>query len=109
MEILHIVRGTVSFSPGVNMTRNIDIPADWTGGTSQLLSKVEVADSADVALFKVHSLSGPLPFSGGSRDEYLGAQRVAIEYTSTAGGDIDVDFALVFTDGSEPADGYAGN
>lgn len=108
MEIVKIIRGTVSVEPGTLQNRYLEVPGSVTAPLSRVLSNATVSDSADVALFKCSGVydQGDLD----AHQTYVGEREVLFTYTSTASGPIDVDIELVFVDEVElPAVTYVGS
>lgn len=107
MEITHVLVGTLTLDPGVNVARVLDLPAGFPlNGPERRLSRVSPVDSADLAIFKLERFTAASP---SSRDNFVGAHQFTLEYTLAGVDPIDVDIDLAWVIGASPvAVGYGG-
>ena len=103
MNITNILSGTISFPPGADAERLIELSPDLPTGQlpDWFFSYVRPADPANNGLFTFEGVSSkPAPTS---LESYKGTRYLGIAYTSTASGPIDVAFMLVWTDTPTPS------
>lgn len=104
MEITQILAGTVSVNPGVNQLRVLDMPPGYSSFNNHypenFFSTVEVLNSSDASFFTFIGFQAVNPTD--PREIWLGLNKGAIIYTSTASGPIDIHFRLVYTDEAVP-------